>query len=261
MLHELSHVVDCLRSSDVFNLQGVNSTMKELIDETQSWRAIIKRELPNFKVSNGLWNDSRCRSMIVKCFGVLARGVISRESVIRATNANELEQLERCLSKAEKTRTSHFAKGGRAACTLVGHFDLSCDCQASSFAFNASRAAILGGLPAGDLIIKMCVNAEGSVVLGAKYRPLGRRQSPAVEAGTSTFTANLMSVDSGTNVSFREGLLRIDGTLREVLHSSLRRGKGQPQSPSLCVLCLTDGSPRGPSQLAAALNMDTRRKR
>eukprot|EP00928_Gymnodinium_smaydae_P013004 TRINITY_DN14752_c0_g1_i1.p1 TRINITY_DN14752_c0_g1~~TRINITY_DN14752_c0_g1_i1.p1 ORF type:complete len:119 (-),score=12.88 TRINITY_DN14752_c0_g1_i1:569-925(-) len=110
----------------------------------------------------------------------------------------------------------------------------------------------------------MCVNAEGSVVLGAKYRLLGRRHGPAVEAGTSTFTANLMSVDSGTNVSFREGLLRIDGTLREVLHGSLRmshaRGNEQ-QTPSLCVLCLTDGSPRGPSQLAAALNMETLRTR
>eukprot|EP00928_Gymnodinium_smaydae_P017315 TRINITY_DN1661_c0_g1_i8.p1 TRINITY_DN1661_c0_g1~~TRINITY_DN1661_c0_g1_i8.p1 ORF type:complete len:276 (-),score=38.79 TRINITY_DN1661_c0_g1_i8:417-1244(-) len=265
MLHEVSHIAACLRSFEVRHLQAVNATMNVLVDETQSWRTIIKRELPNLEVENGLWCDSSFRPMIVRCFQMLAQDVLPMKSIIKVTNAKELEQLERCLRKAVEARASHLARGGRVSYALVGHFDLAREGQASGFAFDANEASILGGLPAGELIVKMYVNDVGSVVLGAKYRPRGRRHCLGVEAGKFMFTANLMSVDSAANVSFREGRLSLDGTLREVLPGSLRKsltqGAGQTRSSALCVLCLTDGSPRGPSQLAAALNMDTRKKR
>eukprot|EP00928_Gymnodinium_smaydae_P017314 TRINITY_DN1661_c0_g1_i7.p1 TRINITY_DN1661_c0_g1~~TRINITY_DN1661_c0_g1_i7.p1 ORF type:complete len:279 (-),score=39.76 TRINITY_DN1661_c0_g1_i7:408-1244(-) len=265
MLHEVSHIAACLRSFEVRSLQAVDTTTKVLVDETQSWRIIIRRELPNFDVENGLWCDSSFRPMIVRCFQMLAQDVLPMKSIIKVTNAKELEQLERCLRKAEEARASHLVRGGRVSHALVGHFDLTREGQASRFAFDANEASLLGGLPAGELIVKMYVNDVGSVVLGAKYRPRGRRHCLGVEAGNCMFTANLMSVDCAAKVSFREGRLSLDGTLREVLPGSLRKslpqGSGQTESSTLCVLCLTDGSPRGPSQLAAALNMDTRKKR
>eukprot|EP00928_Gymnodinium_smaydae_P075735 TRINITY_DN5874_c1_g2_i3.p1 TRINITY_DN5874_c1_g2~~TRINITY_DN5874_c1_g2_i3.p1 ORF type:complete len:274 (+),score=36.57 TRINITY_DN5874_c1_g2_i3:133-954(+) len=267
VFHEVSHVAACLRSFDVGSLQAVDTTMKGLIDETQSWRTLIDKEMPSFEVDDVLWHDSRFRPLIVRCFNMLTHSVLPMKRVIKVTNANDLEHLDKCLKRAGNARASHLAKGGRASFALVGHFDLTPEGQASRFAFNTNDASIMVGLTAGELIIKMYVNDLGSVMLGAKYRPRGRRHCLAVAAEKQSFTANLMSVDAAANVSFREGLLSLDGTLREVLPGSLRKshthgtGTGRAQSSTLCVLCLTDGSPRGPSQLAAALNMEKRRKR
>eukprot|EP00928_Gymnodinium_smaydae_P048843 TRINITY_DN3270_c0_g2_i1.p1 TRINITY_DN3270_c0_g2~~TRINITY_DN3270_c0_g2_i1.p1 ORF type:complete len:274 (-),score=27.57 TRINITY_DN3270_c0_g2_i1:360-1181(-) len=256
MYFQSSDVVDYLNGIDIVRLQGVDTSTKGCICTSAVWHTIIQRELPQFEVSDDLWCDLKLTHLIVRCFGFLSRAVLSRTCVVKITSKSDLERLETCLSKAAATRTSHVAAGGRIACVLVGDFLFTERGKGTKFRFNGNGQDVLGGLPAGQLEVKVCVSDDGSISLGAKYYARGSRRCLAVREGAFEFTTNLLSVDSETKISFRQGRLSLDGTLRKALHGLCPMVPSSRTGASLCVVSLTDGPPDGPSQLAAALNMD-----
>eukprot|EP00928_Gymnodinium_smaydae_P092887 TRINITY_DN7686_c0_g2_i1.p2 TRINITY_DN7686_c0_g2~~TRINITY_DN7686_c0_g2_i1.p2 ORF type:complete len:273 (-),score=32.66 TRINITY_DN7686_c0_g2_i1:1576-2394(-) len=254
------HVGVFLRSSEMARFQGVDASTRASIHECAVWRTIVQRELPQFEVADGLWRDVRLGPLIVKSFGFLAEAIIATNGVVKIENAFDLERLEACLRKAASTRVANVAAGRRIAQVLVGDFHFARHGAGTRFPFNSDEAHVFGGLPAGELEVKVCVTDEGGILLGAKYHAVGRPSRVATSPGALAFTTNLCSVNHRAKVSFRQGHLAIDGTLRDALHGLRRIAPSQASAhlatTSLCVVSLTDGPPTGPSQLAAALGMD-----
>eukprot|EP00928_Gymnodinium_smaydae_P096409 TRINITY_DN8509_c0_g1_i3.p1 TRINITY_DN8509_c0_g1~~TRINITY_DN8509_c0_g1_i3.p1 ORF type:complete len:274 (+),score=27.33 TRINITY_DN8509_c0_g1_i3:58-879(+) len=246
---------------DVASFQAADVSSKTVVEESHVWRAIIKREMPQFVVDDEIWSDSRQWPLIVKCFGSLSRAILSRTCIVKVSKASDLECLDVCLRRSAKTRSSHIDKGGLAAYVLVGDFIFNRDGPSPRFPFRAGEAP--RGLPAGELEMKVYVNSEASIMLGAKYYALGGRLAE-VDAAVS-FTTNLASVESRTKVSFQGGHLSINGSEQVALKGLCRHSPDDEASrvtaSSLCVMSLTDGHPQGPSQLAAALNIDVGVKR
>eukprot|EP00928_Gymnodinium_smaydae_P092892 TRINITY_DN7686_c0_g4_i1.p1 TRINITY_DN7686_c0_g4~~TRINITY_DN7686_c0_g4_i1.p1 ORF type:complete len:281 (-),score=30.17 TRINITY_DN7686_c0_g4_i1:187-1029(-) len=254
------HVGVFLRSSEMARFQGVDTWTRASINECAVWRTIIQRELPQFEVVDGLWRDVRLAPLIVKCFGFLSDAILATKCVVKIETASDLERLEACLRKAATTKVANVAAGRRIAYVLVGDFRFTRHGGGTRFPFASDEAHALGGLPAGELEVKVCCTDEGSVLLGAKYYAVGRPSRVAMRAGALAFTTNLFSVNHETKVSFRQGHLAIDGTLRDALHGLRRIAPSQEADhltgSSLCVVTLTEGPPTGPSELAAALGID-----
>eukprot|EP00928_Gymnodinium_smaydae_P073037 TRINITY_DN56308_c0_g1_i1.p1 TRINITY_DN56308_c0_g1~~TRINITY_DN56308_c0_g1_i1.p1 ORF type:complete len:278 (+),score=15.86 TRINITY_DN56308_c0_g1_i1:83-916(+) len=254
-------VVDFLEGVDIAKVQRAEKFSKFSIDESNIWALILKRELPQFVVSEELLNGTHHRPLVLKCYGILRRAVLANTCIVEVISERALYRLEASLRSATRIVHSHIAEGGQAAYMLVGRFEFAYEGMSSSFPFGVAQYPSLLGLRAGEMEMKLCLKGK-ELTIGAKYHELGARSVDTDTARTLNFTANVTSVNSAIALSFKEAPLILDGFLRRMEHGMCdvpRNHRSQDQSvmSALCVITIRDGSPRPlTNQIAVTLNME-----
>eukprot|EP00928_Gymnodinium_smaydae_P084269 TRINITY_DN67533_c0_g1_i1.p1 TRINITY_DN67533_c0_g1~~TRINITY_DN67533_c0_g1_i1.p1 ORF type:complete len:274 (+),score=32.13 TRINITY_DN67533_c0_g1_i1:24-845(+) len=251
-------VVDHLTGVDIAKAQSVDQSSKLFIDENDVWNLILKKELPDFVVSEEILRDSEQRPLLVRCYGILRRAI--RTLIVKVTTPRELRRLEACLKDAARTTASHTARGGNAAYMLVGRFDLASYGISSCFLFGSEQYPAFMGLRAGCLFLKISFK-HGAMSLGGRYHEAGAAHVDT--ARTLSFRANVASVEPAAGFSFQEAHLILDERFRRLEHgfcNLVRDHEAQDRSliSWLCVISLRDGSPQPiTSQSANSLSMET----
>eukprot|EP00928_Gymnodinium_smaydae_P055854 TRINITY_DN3932_c0_g1_i1.p1 TRINITY_DN3932_c0_g1~~TRINITY_DN3932_c0_g1_i1.p1 ORF type:complete len:281 (-),score=27.80 TRINITY_DN3932_c0_g1_i1:169-1011(-) len=238
------HISDFLHGIDIASLQTVDTLTRGLVARGEIWLSVVKRELPQLVVDQNLVKSFR--PLVLRCFGILRRSVLSANCVLRINSESELMRLERCLLNAAQAAANHMASGGREVHLLVGDFNFKQGAQTTRFPF-VERKDSLCGLPSGELGVKMCI-VNGEVWLGALYRQ-GEGNEPVVFVGHSLmFKAKLTSVNASMCVSFRGASLKLDGRVSKVpgalcSEALLRATQQQTDTSVLCVAALLDAQP------------------